>query len=336
MRRSGGRYQKELNMAGEIFDRLVAELFPHVYFVDLRGWGESTILPDFEHRVQQTLDAGPRIRLVTNVLALRPCVWKRLMDGAASVVVSVDAATANTMGRLGRGNFERLLRSLEAGAQAREMSANPGKIAFNTVTTTANLDELSSIARLAGRFGVHRITLFPVVAERSDPLHLEHRKSDVPSRVAEAEATARELGIELRMGASLCEEFVVSDALPSRCSHPWAYCHIDYAGRVGYCDHLIGDEKFMLGNLAQASFAEIWNGPDFVHLREAHAQMRAGAPGPVATAYPHCAWCYKRRYVDFEDDTHGDAVPRLVSTRGRLPLITQAPPPYERSDFRIT
>jgi hypothetical protein len=41
---------------------------------------------------------------------------------------------------------------------------------------------------------------------------------------------------------------------------------------------------------------DIWNGPALRLIREEHL----GARRPGAEKFAHCAWCYKKKYVDFE------------------------------------
>lgn len=334
MCRSAAGYTPSLDMDPDLFARIRDELFSLATIVDLRGWGESTILKSIANRIAETVLAGPQIRLVTNALAINRDLWKQLMAADAHVVVSVDAATADTMRALGRGSFTRLFRSLEAGACERDAVVNGrGSIAFNTVLTSHNLDEFVDIIRLAARFGVSRVTAFPVVARRSSSLHLEQRRDDIPDAIMRAGVVAQEVGVDLRLGASPHEEMVVVDGLPSRCSHPWEYCYIDFAGKVGYCDHLIGNARLTLGSLIDSSFEEIWNGEEFQRLRRLHVDARRGQPGEVALAYPHCGWCYMRRYVDFEDVTDPSAGSRVVATSSQLPLIRITRGPHFRGDF---
>ncbi len=320
MCRSAQGYQKELNMDNDIFNLLQKELFPYASIVDLRGYGESTILKNFEERIIQTAMLVPKIRLVTNALAIKKDLWKLLMEKGSSVVVSVDSSTKETMNNLGRGSFDKLLNSLEIGCNERNRSTSNGSISFNTVISSMNLEELKDIVLLAKRFGVKRVTMFPVVVKRDNPLNIENRKSEIAKYLSEAESTAISHNIELRLGASLDESHVVQEGLPNRCSHPWEYCYIDYAGNVGYCDHLIGHTALMLGNLREKTFNEIWNGSKFQELREIHSNAKRGGTSELSSLFPHCNWCYKRRYVDFEDETNREAKDRIISTHSCNPL----------------
>jgi radical SAM protein with 4Fe4S-binding SPASM domain len=320
-------------MSEETFSRIARDLFPSASVVDLRGWGESTILKNFDERVARTIEAGPRVRLVTNALVLKPSTWELLMQAAAMVVVSVDAATTATFSALGRGSLAKVIASIATGAKARDASASGGKIFFNTTLSSLSLPELPGVVTLAAQHGVTRITLFPIGTTRNDPLHLCHSREILPTALHAAAAMAGELGIELRFGVSLTEDLVVSEALPDLCSHPWSYCYIDYAGRVGYCDHLVGHPEFTLGNLMGAQFDAIWNGSAFQSLRDAHVRARESAGASLGNGFGHCTWCYSRRYVDFEDETHPSAINSVVSTTHSLPIIRESVSHCHPSDF---
>lgn len=321
MCRSSKGYQKSLNMHEAIFTKLKKELFPFASIVDLRGWGESTILKKFQGYLLESSILVPKIRLVTNALAINRQLWQILMEKRVNVVISVDAASEKTMNLLERGEFSRLIESLNIGTRERDKINKSGVIYFNTVLSSLNLSELPEIVKLAADFGIPRVNLFPVVASRNSPLHLDHRKMEVPICLDIAQKVAQEKGVELRMGASLNEEIVIENGLPDRCSHPWEYCYIDYDGNVGYCDHLIGNKKLMLGSLSEYSFQEIWNSPRFQRLRSLHVQARKGGTNELETVIPHCNWCYKRRYIDFEEETNPEAINRIVSTKHTCSLI---------------
>jgi len=337
MCRSAGANYATLNMGDELFDEIAKQLFPTAMMVDLRGWGESTIRPDFEEKVQKTIYYGPQIRLVTNALSLRQSTWRLLMNSGAQVTVSVDAVVQKTANKLNRGCLVRLKKSLEDGAAnaaSAAVTADP-TINFNTVVSSVNILEIPAIIAMAAEFQVRRVTLFPVVAPRGSQLHIERNSSNIGMVLADATHVAREGNVELRIGASLDEEHVNTGALPTRCSHPWSYAYISYAGAVGYCDHLIGHESLTLGRFVGGSFTAIWNNPAFQALRTEHRRHnqttivnRIGCK-----AFKHCNWCYRRRYVDFEDEIHPSSFERVVGTSGHDPTEVSIDGPFLRDDF---
>ncbi|WP_239374320.1 hypothetical protein [Frankia sp. Cj5] len=72
MCRSSSDSFRGMNMPRDILLEIAEELFPSAALVDLRGWGESTLLRDFGWNVEKALSYGTRLRLVTNALSLRP------------------------------------------------------------------------------------------------------------------------------------------------------------------------------------------------------------------------------------------------------------------------
>jgi radical SAM protein with 4Fe4S-binding SPASM domain len=297
-------------MEDDIFNLLKEKLFPFASVVDLRGWGESTILKNFYQRVAETAETGVKIRLVTNALSIKTDLWKLLMNNDTTVVLSVDASTPETMKKLGRGSFGKLIKSLETGVNEKEQSNFPGDIFFNTVVSNYNLEEIEDIVRLAAKYRIKRVTLTPVLTISKSPLYLGHREAEILKYILPAQKVAVENGVELRLAAGLGDSQIIQANLLNRCSHPWSHCCIDYAGNVGYCDHLVGG-NLMLGNLRSNSFSEIWNGESIQKIRAFHVKYQCEKD--ILPNYK-CHWCYKRRYVDFEDDINKKFQSKIVST----------------------
>lgn len=335
MCRSAGTYSDSLNMGDELFDEIAKQLFPTAMMVDLRGWGESTVRPDFEEKLQKTIFYGPQIRLVTNALSLRQSTWRLLMNSGAQVTVSVDAVTQKIANRLNRGNLVRLKESLEYGTNAASATTANPTINFNTVVSSINILEIPVIVAMAAEFHVRRVTLFPVVATRGSQLHIERNRSIISGVLAEAVHIAREGNVELRIGASLDEEIVNSSALPRCCSHPWSYTYISHNGAVGYCDHLIGHDSLTLGRFVGGAFSATWNSLPFQALRSEHHRFIKDSQGNRIgfKEFGHCDWCYRRRYIDFEDELQPPDFERVVGTNGHDPLIILNEFQFLRDDF---
>lgn len=81
---------RERTMTDELFERVASILFPTAEVVDLRGWGESVILPNFSERAQRVLDSGATLRIVTNLAYSRPKVLSHLLYGGAWLDLSID------------------------------------------------------------------------------------------------------------------------------------------------------------------------------------------------------------------------------------------------------
>ncbi|MEV0680189.1 radical SAM protein [Actinosynnema sp. NPDC050436] len=314
--RSATKFRPDWNMPPEVFDRVADELFDTALLVDLRGWGESTILKGFPHAVDRVLASGARLRLVTNGQVNNRSVWDRMMAANSQVVLSCDAASQDLFSKLrSGGTLERLRRT--AGDLVRfrdEHGADPHGLSLYVVVSRPNLDELPDIVALADDLGIRQVTFAPIQIGLDHPWHLSHDLDGVRRALDLSTARARELGVRLQLASSLDVELNLDDDVKQMCMHPWAYAYISYQGRVGFCDHLIGMTKYTFGSLTESSFEDIWNSEGFRHLRHSHAQDALG------DEFSACRWCYLQRYVDFEDEIHPEYRRHVVSTDTRTVL----------------
>ena len=313
MCRTSTSYQKQLNMRNETFKNIQTQLFQYASVVDLRGFGESTILDDFENKLYETHKYGVKTRLVTNAISIKPNIWKALFETNTTIIISVDAITDTLIKKLGRGSYYKLEKSLNQALKLKQNNEG-GEIFINTIVSSLNLEEISEIVSFAKKYPISRITLFPVVATPDNPFHLSHREADVSVFLEQAIKKAKENNIELRLGASLHEEYAVNKGLIQRCSHPWEYCYIDYQGNIGYCDHLIGHSALTIGNINEKPFKDIWNCNELQNIRKMHSNRQGLNRNLLQEKLPHCNWCYNRRYIDFEDDITPELKPVVVST----------------------
>jgi MoaA/NifB/PqqE/SkfB family radical SAM enzyme len=319
------RYDRTLDMSYELFDAVAAELFGAASLVDLRGWGESTMRPDLDRFIQVAASYGPQLRIVTNAQISRPGLWDQLMAHHAIVVASCDAATPELFAELRTGGqlsrFEASIRTL---VERRDAHGAPrGNVVFTCVASNRNLHELAAVVDLAARFDVSKVIFFPLQdnhAAGTSPLPLPTTRARAvdTARAAYADAVrrGREEGIVVQLGAAPSEGLALPDMVKQApCMHPWSYAYINHAGGVGFCDHLIGEPSHIFASLRDLAFEEIWNGPDFVELRRQHLA------GDLSERFADCRWCYKQRYVDFEELFHPKYEARRVASDVRVELL---------------
>lgn len=311
MCRSGETYSHEFNLDRRLFEQLADELFQSALLVDLRGWGESTMLPHFAETVDIALKYRAQLRLVTNGQLNRVKIWEKLMAAHAIIAVSCDSADAELFRKLrGGGRLPALKRTVSTLVRLRERyNAPDSNLELITVASGDNLPGLSGIVTMAADLGVKKVTVFPLQSINSDPSHLHHHLAAAQAAYSSAASRARAEGIELRLGAAPDVNMAIPDKVKMHpCMHPWSYAYIDYAGRVGFCDHLIGNPVYTFGSLSKMSFEEIWNSEQWVSLRKSHVA------GILPDRFFPCRWCFKNRYVDFEDRLHPDYAARIVAT----------------------
>lgn len=327
MCRSSGPFDPAKNMDSALFDRIAAELFPTAEIVDLRGWGESTILRGFPEYVDKTLDHGCRVRLVTNLTVPNERLWRRLMREQALLAVSLDAAEEETLAVLRRGaKLPVILRNLEILAdEARIAGVGTDNVHLNVVVQAAALEELDRIVALAADLGF-RVHLNPVTLDADAPDNLRFHRDSLAEALRRCSEVAEARGTEVRLDAALDESWADPGAAAKTCTHPWMYCYVNYAGKVGFCDHLIGapGERYLLGDLTRTSFQDIWNGEAYQRLRAEHARWESG----LSERFEECNWCYRNRYVDFDHHAYPPYAEHIVPlTRASCAAFTGPPDP---------
>lgn len=330
MCRSGGAFDRTKNMSPELFDAIARELFPTAELVDLRGWGESTILRRFPEYVEKTLEHGCRLRLVTNLTVSNEAMWRRLVSTGSLISVSLDTTDEELLHQLRRGaKLPVILRNLEILAdEARASGTDPANIHLNVVVQTAALPSLHEIVHLAARlgFGVH---ISPVTLDGADPDNLRYHYPAVAEALARTAAEAEKHQVEVRIDSSIAEMWAEPEHAAKMCTHPWMYCYFNHRGQVGFCDHLIGehDRKYLLGDLTAESFEDIWNGPAYRALRAEHRGWTDG----ISDRFSACNWCYRNRYVDFEEETYPPYAQHIVNLKpgmcGVVPAAVAMPAP---------
>jgi radical SAM protein with 4Fe4S-binding SPASM domain len=303
MCRSAGRYDPSKNMDRSLFDRVAADLFDYAAIVDLRGWGESTILKDFSYYFEETARYGCRPRIVTNLTVGNERLWRRLVALDALIVISFDAATPETFAALRPGaRLDRILANAAVIVdECRALGRSTEGVYFNVVAQSDALEELPRIVDIAAEYGLKRVHLNPVTLDTSHPGHLSRHIDRVRRSLAAMRERSEATGIEITLGAALDESLAETGAAAKRCTHPWVYCLVNHAGRVGFCDHLIGagTERYLLGDLREQTFEAIWNGQAYEELRRQHVAWSSG----LDERFGECNWCYRNRYIDFEQMT---------------------------------
>ena len=325
MCRSAGRYDPSRNMDRSLFHRVAAELFDYAAIVDLRGWGESTILKDFSYYLEETVRHGCRPRIVTNLTVGNERLWRRLVALDALIVISFDAATPATFAALRPGSrLDRILANVAVIVdECRALGRSTDAIYFNVVAQSAALEELPGIIDIAAEYGLRRVHLNPVTLDASHPGHLSRHVDRVRRSLAALRKRSEVTGIEVTLGAALDESLAEAGAAAKRCTHPWVYCLVNHAGKVGFCDHLIGagTERYLLGDLLEETFEAIWNGRAYQELRRQHVAWSDG----LDERFEECNWCYRNRYIDFEQMTVPEYA-NLVVSCSRTPEHFGQPP----------
>jgi molybdenum cofactor biosynthesis enzyme MoaA len=148
-------------MPVDLIDRL-AVVLPYLAEIDLVGWGEPLIHPEFGHildQLRKRADRRARIALTTNGVHLEKWVDRLVEAGVKDYAISIHAATAAThedlMG-LPPGSFAEVLQGVRALISKR--GAFPRlTVGLVFIVTKQNLAEIPEFIGLAERLGVDSV-----------------------------------------------------------------------------------------------------------------------------------------------------------------------------------
>lgn len=294
-----------------LFDSIADTVFETAQMVDLRGWGESLLLPHVDYCISRAAEAGAVVRFVTN-LAMRAPPVALLANYGCRVAVSIDTVEPGLYGVLRRGGlFERMRENLAALVAAYRAQDVPlDRIVLNTTVTAPGIGGLADLVAFAAGMGISEVRMSEVFAAPDSPLSLAGRDAEVDAALRSAAQRAEALSVRL-VAATRLGSMPLKEEGGAACLHPWSYVLFAHDGGVGFCDHLNGPdgEDYILASLYDLPFAEIWNGPAWRELRREHL----GARRKSAANFAECAWCYKHRFVDFETAFLPEAEQTLVT-----------------------
>lgn len=318
------------DMEWSLFERIEEEILPHAKIVDLRGWGESTIYPHFDRALDAVIRAGARPRLVTNGQRDLPAAWEAILGAGGTVALSCDASNPELFSKLrGRGSLRRLQTTARSLTRARaKTGADRSSVTMIVTVSGDNLDDLPDLVYMAVDLGVFDLLIAPIGTGLETDVHLRHHLDRIPAVLDEVRQVAATHHAEVRLGSALDPSLAVPKVDTGPCIRPWTFCYVNFRGQVGFCDHLIGDESYAVGDLRDEHFADIWNGAGFGELRKAHAD------DAIPERFSPCRWCKSQRYVDFEDHVLPEAKRSVVALPHDVVYTQRDPIRYPPLEFR--
>jgi len=270
----------------EVFKRIVDGL-PALSTVTLQGLGEPLLAPDLFAMIEHASARGVRMGFNTNATLLHRGAAERLVDaGLAWLCISVDGATAATYESIRDGaSFDRVERNVrDLVAVKRSNGATSPDLSIVFVAMRRNVAELPDMVRLAAEWGVPKLRVQNLSHsfDDTDPAGAYREIREFSARealfqgpdpiadeaFAEARRVAVDLGVALRLPARETHA-TPRDRGAAGCDWPWRSAYVRHDGKVQPCCMLMGDDRAIQGDLASASFEDLWRGPTYAAFREA-------------------------------------------------------------------
>ncbi len=299
-------YTEEVKRRHLDLDHLEKRLkeLPPLEKIDLTGWGEAFLHPEFERAVELATTASNDVTMTTAGLFLDRERSKVLIDhGVSYIMVSLDAADRNSYKALKhKDDFSKVVGNVEAfmGERTRMGRSRP-LIALSCILMRETLPDWHKIAELAAALKVDQLVFKALV-----PMNPSELKSSLHHRfysAVEAPALdpAEELDRSVKTATAAGVEVAVFNEWGEPATHPcMAYGderpYLKADGGLAPCCMLayplerplrdgasVQSPPLLFGNWFEESIESIWQKPEYVKFRE---QLTLKTPGTACRDCP--------------------------------------------------
>ncbi len=238
----------------------------------LFGYGEPLISDTFYSFTRD--GRSGRLSFTTNGMLMTQDLLERLLAESNrpihDITVSIDGIQPDTYASVReRSNFETVWQNLETAASYKTRhNLDLPELWINFVAMKRNIEELPDLVDRAARTGVAQVTVFHLVVwdeSRADQSLVYY--PDLAFReFKKAETIAERYGIRIDLPVQISENGgpdASNTAMPP-CYMPWSYTYVRHDGIVQACCF---SDDFVMGNLEEQSFEDIWNGEKYRRFR---------------------------------------------------------------------
>jgi radical SAM protein with 4Fe4S-binding SPASM domain len=228
----------------ELFNKIISELKPYLYTLNLYFQGEPLLHPGFFSFIRNS----GKIRTVmsTNGHYLSAENSEKIVrSGLSKLIISLDGIDQDTFSayRTG-GNVEAVLNGIKNISDARNRHKSSLRIEIQTLVNKLNENQIPRIRRLAAGYNATlKLKSMQIINKSSFGLWL-------PSDGKFSRYLKRD------------GEYKIKSKLPDRCARLFFNPVVTWDGKVLPCC-FDKDAEHIMGDLNQESFSEIWNGTKY-------------------------------------------------------------------------
>jgi radical SAM protein with 4Fe4S-binding SPASM domain len=261
-------------MKWETFTRVIDELAPYAYEINMHNWGESVLHP----HVFDMIEYATRRNVATNMSAhfntVKEDTIERLVtSGLEFLCLSIDGATQESYSkyRVG-GQLDNVLdHARQLVQRKRERGSKTPYIEWQFIVFRHNAHEIELARKMAADIGFDRFRLIPPgIAFEMQEIEKLKREWFVPAGSADAVADFR-------------------DTHDEPCFYLYRSFTVNPDGRVAPCCIVYGEHNDF-GSIVDEGFSAIWNGEKY---RSARAQFRRHGKVTTPTVCDRCSWFKK-------------------------------------------
>ena len=254
----------------EDFKRIVDQIAPYAYSVELYNWGEPFLHPQIFDLIRYASECKISVQLSSNLNYFsEEMAEQAVASGLTRLLVSVDGATQEIYEKYRYGGrLEIVLYNVSLLVKAkRRLDSSTPFITLRTLINKYNEHELDQLRQLAADLAVDSFSTGPIFVNTGDREQVEEWLPE------DEHLSYYDYSAEHLENVWHCDDL-------------WESCTINWDGGIAPCCWL-QDPSYDFGNAFTKPLWEIWNGEAYVSSRRVFS---FGGPrkGPVRTICTRC------------------------------------------------
>jgi radical SAM protein with 4Fe4S-binding SPASM domain len=246
---SGLMTRKKGFMDLKLFDKILSELKPYLYYVTLNFQGESMMHPRFFSFLKKSLNINTIVSTNGHFLS-EENADKLVSSGLNRLIVSLDGMDQATYASYRiNGELTAVIQGIKNVYDAKKKASSPLRLIIQFLVYRENEHQVQSARNFAGEMKASfRLKSMQII-------NTENFETRIPS-------DQRLSRYEKKNG-----EYSLKNPFPDRCARLWFNPVITWDGKVIPCC-FDKDAEHIMGDLNEDTFRDIWNGPKFRIFRK--------------------------------------------------------------------
>lgn len=235
-------------MTSALFDKLISEIGPYLYNINLYFQGEPMLHPEFFSFIEKSNNI--RTVVATNGHFLTEKNAERLTcSGLNQLIVSLDGMDQQAYSSYRvNGDFNKVMEGIKNVIKAKERNSSPLKIIIQFLVNKNNEEQILQVKKFAHE------TKVSLKLKSMQIINRDAYISWLPSIN------------KFRRYENKCNGYTLKSKLPDRCSRLWLNPVITWDGKVLPCC-FDKNAAHVMGDINKNSFREIWTGPEYTKFR---------------------------------------------------------------------
>lgn len=236
--------------------------------VNLTGFGETFLHPDFDEIIDYILSVNPRpnlIKVITNGTALTKRRAETLKGRIATLIISLNAARREDYEREMGSKWDLIMKRLNEFTSVLEES-DLRRIELHHVTHAFNYQRMCEFVQLCHDLGLYQVNFNPFMVQRPKNISysLMYVREEYNIELAKARMLGRQLDVTV-IGRKFFEEKRATGPMEDLCVWPFEQAQIGTYGEFMPCC-FSGHEH--MGNVFEKEFEDIWFSDQYEKLRD--------------------------------------------------------------------